>query len=490
VTPAEAIAHSTIETDELRLRQVRLLSRFTPINVLTALAAAWLVAAVSWPFVPSTLLGGWLAVQTVLSVGAIYRWWRLWQRRRSGDRPIRSRTYGRAVVWAAFGGVVWGAVVLFMPYLPPAACVTVSMVLVSLAVGASITYAPVAPAAGAFVVTALAPSAVYALFEGNSEQIWVGLVGLLGIVVFTSIAKVVQRGFQEEIRARIAVRTSEQALERERSEWLDATNISAAIALFDEADRLLRWNQPYETLLGPGPWLERGARRSEMFLHWSNGNRSAVEQALFPDSSRPAGDGPFVEHQLASGRWIRSSARILPNGRLVEVHQDVTAERSLGELLNASAEWGRLLVRIALAANEAGARASDILGPVCRLTGWKAALAWQRRPAGSGYTLAGRWPDERGADDGQADPSLRLGLDDRASRRLLSDGVQVFSHVASAAEMGGPQPAAGVRSGVLVAVPIGDQLAGLLEFLDAGNVSLTGNMSSVLSQIGVQVGRL
>lgn len=129
--------------------------------------------------------------------------------------------------------------------------------------------------------------------------------------------------------------------EAEHARYLLSTAISAiseGFALFDENDRLLLWNRPYQELWSAGLHgltLEQGIPY-ERLLHsfCDHGLVSGdCDEWIAQRMKQHASGLGSLEFELSDGRWIKVGERRLENGGSVGVYTDITDVRSREEAI-------------------------------------------------------------------------------------------------------------------------------------------------------------
>ncbi|MGP1396738.1 MAG: ATP-binding protein [Inquilinaceae bacterium] len=331
---------------EIRRQQIASFASQTPINSAVSITISAFVTAVLWPHVAHAPLLLWSGLIWGI---ALLQFWKWWQRRGVPiSRRISQRTLNKAVVWTAAAGSLWGASIVFFPSAPQVQELLLIMSLGGMAAGASATLAALPAAAAAFILTSLSPGIIYFVFQEEPLYLALAGVGVTLTVAMLFSTRVVHRAFLSDIRTRQQNEALLRQFRTERAEWLEISDTSEAFALFDSDGRLLLWNEHYRQILGvPADRLYRGARHLELLLaamppsDVAEGKRTRLQWATAQSTLHETHRGPLV-HQLADGRWIRSSARQTARGHIATLHVDITEHKTNeAALMRANAEVKR-----------------------------------------------------------------------------------------------------------------------------------------------------
>ncbi|NIA68163.1 hypothetical protein HBA54_06125 [Pelagibius litoralis] len=339
----------TAEDGQLRRQQLEGFAQHTPINSTVSLVNSLIAVIMLWDTVPKVFLLTWLGLIWAFSLLRLQRWWH-WRSRAAeqADRkpkPVRRATLHKAAAWALAAGLIWGSSVGFDPYLSPDQRLLIAIVIAAMAAGAATTLGAIPLAAGAFIIAAIMPWAVYFAWIGDHIHIGLACFALIMTLAMLISTSIVHKSFMEAIRARHRNSVLVRQIRDQRSEWLEISDTSEAFALFDEEERLLLWNENYRRILSLSKdQLFRGAKRRELLrlcaapISVTRGEES-IDQWIERQVALSQGDKEPQVEQLSNGRWLKSIARETGRGHTATVHVDITElKKHEAELLATQAE--------------------------------------------------------------------------------------------------------------------------------------------------------
>ncbi len=236
---------------------LRLFIHQTPINS-GATAVAALVIAGQLAFVgPETVqewgvLLLWMVFHLAGSLWNFQRWARMRETARPLTRARFDRIARRAVWSAGISGFLWGAASLLTVKAAPLDQYVVALVVAAFVSGSATTLSALPRAAYAFVSAALLPWILFFGWYGGSYWTLSVLASVYWVALIFSIQRV-NGTYRQAIVARGSQLRLSRHLARLRAEWLAVASVTDAVALFDEAGRLVLWNAGMEKLLGAPP---------------------------------------------------------------------------------------------------------------------------------------------------------------------------------------------------------------------------------------------
>lgn len=329
---------------EVQYNLIRNFARQTPVNATVTSFSVIFSTLMLWPYVPTSALVAWATLHLALVSLLFVRWMQRYLQARRGKvlvsaprAPLEMRVARgsrRAILFAIISGVLWGATVFTLPYLPPVQTVAMVIVVSAMTGGATTTLSAIPMAAAAYALTTPIPFSVYFFLRGfDSAFFFLGLQALVMTAGMLWASRSVHGTFIEDVKARIEATEALEELRRSRDEWLDVAQSTDAFALFDADKQLKFWNAEFERLITTGSVSVRAGLSWEELLAGfepseseSSGLITAQERHDRYVRHLPHADDPFIE-RLADGRWIRSVMRPTERGNLVWLVQDITAER-------------------------------------------------------------------------------------------------------------------------------------------------------------------
>ena len=316
------------EPSEVQREQIAVLARYTPINGAISAVTACITAAVFYAGSGNVWTLVWAAVLVAMGAAQTARWYGRRKRRPSGRSA--PQVLRKATIWALLSGIVWGSSILFFPDATPTRQLLLMIMLAGMAAGASSTMAAVPAAAAAFIVSAILPAIVYFAAQGDSTSLAVAGVGGIFVAAMLLSSRIVFVTFLGNVEAQWTNATLLAQFQEERQEWLEMSGTAEAIALYDEKDRLLLWNDNFRQLLSfPDGSLVRGAKRADLLRQCAAPCRvdgESIEREAWIDRQRDVGEGGerSAIEQLDNGRWLKSITRRTERDHLVVAHIDIT----------------------------------------------------------------------------------------------------------------------------------------------------------------------
>lgn len=336
------------EAGEIRSEQMASFARQTPINTAATISISLWLAVILWLSAPQAGVLAWVGLSWAVALWHLARWWR----RRDQPQPKQVSRAGprKAAVRAAVAGAVWGATILFYPYLPEMHLVFVVITVGAMASGAATTMGAIPTAAGAFAVCALAPWIGLFAGKGSADYIALSVMAAIFLLAMIGSSRIVYVAFLRNVRGKQANAALLAQFHAERDEWFEISDTSEAFALFDAEDRLLLWNDNYRRTLSPREdCLRRGASRADILRCCAMpedvcaGDRTAEEWIGQQLRLHETPDAPLIE-RLSNGRWVRSSARRTTGGCTATLHVDITQLKDRETALRQSEEKFRNLI--------------------------------------------------------------------------------------------------------------------------------------------------
>ncbi len=286
---------------------LRLFIRQTPINSGVTAAAAFAIAG-QLAFVGRGTMQDWGVLLLWMAfhlVGSLWHFQR-WARMRESSRPLaraRFNRIARRAAWSAgVSGLLWGASSLLTINTAPLDQCVVALVVAALVSGSVTTLGALPYAAYAFVSAALAPWVLFFAWHGGSYWTLSVLASVYWVALIFSIQRV-NGTYRQAIVARGSQIRLSRHLARLREEWLAVASVTDAVALFDEAGRLVLWNAAMESLLGAAP---AQGMAFQVFLSLAPWQAQAIDGTASGQWSTDyaLGDGRYLQTILAQkGAW-------------------------------------------------------------------------------------------------------------------------------------------------------------------------------------------
>jgi len=236
---------------------LRLFIRQTPINSgVTAAAALVITGQLAFIRILESWEWGALLAWVLLHLSGSFWHFLRWARRHESNRPLSRRRFNRVAhraVWSAgISGSLWGGACLLTIKAPPLDQFVVALVVAALVSGSATTLAALPRAAYAFVTMCLVPWVFFFAWQGGSYWTLSLLAGVYWIALIFSIQRVNGTYRQAIVAQGSQIRLSRH-LARLREEWLAVASVTDAVALFDEAGRLVLWNPAMTALMEVPP---------------------------------------------------------------------------------------------------------------------------------------------------------------------------------------------------------------------------------------------
>lgn len=286
---------------------LRLLIRQTPINSLVTAVAA-IVIACQLVFIGA--LSGWtwgaLLIWLVLHLaGSLWHLLR-WLRHKDRGYPLtraRFNRIARRAVWGAgFSGFLWGSVCLLTIGVQPQDQFVVALVVATLVSGSATTLAALPRVGIAFATGGLVPWIVFFAWQGGSYWALSFLVGVYWVALIFSIQRV-NGTYRQAIVAQGSHTRLSRHLARLREEWLAVASVTDAVALFDEAGRLVLWNSAMAALLDRAPTQGMPFQAFIALAPWQAEAISITPPGVW-SADYASGDGQYLQTILAEkGAW-------------------------------------------------------------------------------------------------------------------------------------------------------------------------------------------
>ncbi|WP_198148283.1 sensor histidine kinase [Elstera litoralis] len=215
----------------------------------------------------------------------------------------RFNRIARRAVWSAgISGALWGSACLLTRNAQPLDQFVVALVVAALVSGSATTLAALPRTAYAFVTMCLLPWIFFFAWQGGSYLTLSLLAAVYWVALIFSIQRVNGTYRQAIVAQGSQIRLSRH-LSRLREEWLAVASVTDAVALFDEAGRLVLWNSAMTALLEAPP---AQGMSFQAFLALSLWQEQAI--AATPPGQWSAdyalGDGRYLQTILAQkGAW-------------------------------------------------------------------------------------------------------------------------------------------------------------------------------------------
>jgi signal transduction histidine kinase len=318
---AEAQAIRSAQIDVVRRQTLNLAAG----NIVNGSLVAWAL----WPVESKPLVVGWIAVLLGFSL------WRLGVLVRHRNRPKgpavgTPRTVRKALLLTAGGCAWWGlASILLFPSGSFLLQAFLTIVLAGVSAGTAMMLSCLPASAMAAMALVAGPLLVRMLIEGTPLHYALAAMIALFVIVMTAAARSFYGSFVDNVRTRIANAELLDRLRGARADLLDAIeSISDGFALFDAHDRLVLSNARYGELIGaPAEKLVAGTPFEELLYGEpaTTGRANAERDWRAQRLRRHRETQGTFEHELANGRWLRSSDFRTSRGGVVTVHVDITA---------------------------------------------------------------------------------------------------------------------------------------------------------------------
>lgn len=288
-----------------------------------ALLTVTAILCIFWGWMPTAPLIGWCATLLLLMMLRVRSLWRF--NATVLTQEIAETMLKRAPFWLSLTGILWGTSIISFVWLDPQREMIMTMAILAVVSGATVTLSPVQPGMRLFISWVLFPYAVYyIILTPDNAGIPFGVFAIM-LALFMSVAsRIVYRSLLYSYRAQETAQNANKRLLMAQNEWAELSGTSEAFALFDEFSCLLIWNDAYSTILGlPRTALTRGMKALEIDAIARIPN--LPEMAILIDSKE--GYQPFAvtvaELQLGEN-WLRCTVRCLSNGHVAVSHVDVT----------------------------------------------------------------------------------------------------------------------------------------------------------------------
>ncbi len=325
--PGAETSGVTPEPSTVRGAQMTALVRETPVNAVATITVTLAITAVLWPAAGVGWLLSWATAQISLSSFVCWRWWR-----RRGQRPVSgsARAFRHAKIWAFLSGAIWGASAGFLPFVSEPRQIALIIVVVSMAGGAATTLAALPAAAALYICGSVLPFVAYFVLQADPIYLGLALMALIMALAMLGSTRVVYGAVMQEIKARQERAALLAEFRDERDEWLEISGTSEGLALFDQQDRLLLWNEAYGKLLSlPAAALHRGAAHAELLRQATppvdvEQGRIDLEDWIAARLRVDENGAPRATYPLANGTWLQTRSRRFANGHKATINVDVT----------------------------------------------------------------------------------------------------------------------------------------------------------------------
>lgn len=212
-------ASNELRVEPFEQQLLKLLSGQVQRVPLPVFVCACMIAGISWPFVPATLLIGWLAIVVAI---LIVRWHVLRNLHENTSKPLEMRVK-IAIGLSALNGSAHGLSLFFFPALPPFECAVQSMILIGMSAGAVVTTGGHRAVFLAYALPTLVPLAFLWAFDSDFAGTgWIHWIMAAMILVFTLVLDAVARDMGRVLRESFAIRMERAGLNRELRQALDA----------------------------------------------------------------------------------------------------------------------------------------------------------------------------------------------------------------------------------------------------------------------------
>jgi PAS domain S-box-containing protein len=238
----------------IRAEQVRLAYGHLPLALLATVINALAVVALLWHRqTPTAALITWLAVALLLA-GVRHLHARSYRRQTTTDALTAAENRFRYGALAA--GVLWGSVALF-PESSFAYQAMLTIILVGMSAGASITLSAHRGTLQAFLILTLLPMILRLALEGQALTLMLSAMGTLFLVMISAAASMFHRNTIDSIRLGLEAQQREEALKQAEDQYRH---------LFEMANDAILIVDPHGTVLNANPvaYTRLGYRREEM----------------------------------------------------------------------------------------------------------------------------------------------------------------------------------------------------------------------------------
>lgn len=341
---------------------LKVFGRQTTVNAAMTLVTAGVALVFLIEEVPLTLLLPWWACLSGLSGYYLSKYLirRLGPQRPKNERSDRQVedlgfVVAKACMIAGLSGVLWGAGVFFLPYVPIDKMPFIVIVAGAMAGGAATTLAALPVAANTFILSSILPYAVHFIFFSRDEpNLALGFLALIMTGGLLWSTKLVHGSVLKEIELRDKNQSLVDDFLSERHELLDTVFGADAYAVFDTSSELQLWNAKLAQTFGfAETQLKVGMSRREVLSLFMAPMGTHCDGALFTSWVNEQMTLEFWHEDgenavtLENGTTVKTTARRTVGGSTVMVFSDITFERIQQSALESSQRRFQDLAKIA-----------------------------------------------------------------------------------------------------------------------------------------------
>ncbi|MDF1722025.1 MAG: ATP-binding protein [Minwuia sp.] len=335
------VAHETGFTataNQIRVQQMAILTRRSPVIFVAVAANAVLTAAVAGPAHQPQFAMLWAGLLCVLSVAGLLRWY--FRRKPVTPDYVSNRGPRRLAIAATLHGLLWGTgCAVIFPVTAGSEQVFVGIVEAGMAAAGATMLATLPAASIGYTLGCLIPFIIRLALHDDALNWSLAAMTIMFMLVLLITARSFYVSFVDGVRGRVATEKLLTDLSGARQDLLDAIASSTeGFALFDSAGKLVVANDRFAELLRLESDITRvGLTYAELL---QRAGRGSLDQAWRDEQVRRhlACDGRSVV-SLPDGRWLGIGHRRAGQGGVVTTLIDLTSfKQNEIELLRATAE--------------------------------------------------------------------------------------------------------------------------------------------------------
>ena len=331
------VAHDTGQSatgNQIRVQQMAILSRRTPVIFVAVAANALLTGGVAGSVQQPEFALVWTIIMVALSMAGLLRWFA--RRRERSPERVSERGPRRIAIAATIQGTIWGVgCAIMFPIMPGTEQMLIGIVQAGMAAAGASILATLPVASIGYTLGCLLPFAVRLALHDDVLSLSLAAMTLIYTVALLATARSFYISFVDSVRGRVATERLLTELSAARQDLLDAIASSTeGFALFNPEGGLVVANDRFAELLRLKPEIARSGRTFEDLLKGAEGDIS-------PDWIRSqvaryhACDGQQVV-AVPDGRWLGIGHRQAGRGGVVTTLIDLTVfKENEAELIRA-----------------------------------------------------------------------------------------------------------------------------------------------------------
>ncbi len=198
----------------------------------SSLTVAVICALILWPRLPHTWIGSWLALQIIVSLSRLnlIARFRRQAQQSSFMASYREKIYG---VGCLLGGLTWGSLAIFLPWLAPGMQSIIAIVIAGVAAGSVITNLPSLLCSALFLAATTLPLSLILLWIPTQGHIILSLLILLFLLMLLGFSRTMRNVLLDSLRlaqdksmlaADLQAKSHELALQRDEFSRLSLTD--------------------------------------------------------------------------------------------------------------------------------------------------------------------------------------------------------------------------------------------------------------------------